>query len=346
MQPFVGNSSANPTSKTMVKNLMSQSRRCLLATAWALFAVGTTLHAAEKARVEKPKPDYAEIKYGNHERNVLDLWKAKADKPTPLLVFIHGGGFRAGDKSQLNAELLNECLESGISVASINYRLTDTATFPAPMHDGGRAVQFLRSKAAEWNLDPKRVACSGGSAGAGISLWLAFHDDLAKPKSDDPVERQSTRLTCAAVMGAQTSYDPRFIKNNIGGRAHEHPALKPFYGLKDDELDTPKAHRLYQEASPINYVSADDPPVFLFYMEPNRPLAESSPAGSGIHHPNFGTALKKRLDPLKVECVIKHRTEYIKADKGVHDDIGAFLGRHFGLTKATSTPEKAAKPKP
>jgi acetyl esterase/lipase len=59
------------------------------------------------------------------------------------------------------------------------------------MHDGARAVQYLRSRAKEWNLDPARVAATGGSAGAGISLWLAFHADLADPKSKDPVARQS-----------------------------------------------------------------------------------------------------------------------------------------------------------
>src|SRR5688572_27854791 len=100
------------------------------------------------------------------------------------------------------------------------------------MHDGAQAVPFIRSKAKEWNLDATKVACNGGSAGAGISLWLPFHDDLADPKSDDAVARQSTRLSCAAVQGAQTSYDPRWIKEKIGGPAHEQPALMPFYGLK------------------------------------------------------------------------------------------------------------------
>src|SRR5581483_5280249 len=166
---------------------------------------------AQPAR-PKPPPDVADARYGPHERNVLDLWKAKADRPTPLVVFIHGGGFRSGSKENLAPGLLRRCLDAGISVAAINYRLTDQATFPAQMLDGARAVQFLRSKASEWNIDPTRVAATGGSAGAGISLWLGFHDNLADPKSDDPVARQSTRLTCMAVQGAQTSYDPHWIK--------------------------------------------------------------------------------------------------------------------------------------
>ena len=59
----------------------------------------------------KPAPDVRDARYGPHERNVLDLWKAKSDRPAPLLVFIHGGGFRAGDKSNLAPALLTRCLE-------------------------------------------------------------------------------------------------------------------------------------------------------------------------------------------------------------------------------------------
>ena len=83
------------------------------------------------------------------------------------------------------------------------------------MHDAARALQTIRSKAKEWNLDPKRVGATGGSAGACTSLWLALHDDLADPKSSDPVARESSRLTCAAVSGAQTSLDPKELREWI-----------------------------------------------------------------------------------------------------------------------------------
>jgi acetyl esterase len=286
---------------------------------------------ADKA-ADKPKPDLHDVRYGPHERNVLDLWQARGDGPRPLVVFIHGGGFRGGDKSNLPPALLKHCRDAGISVAAINYRLSQQAPFPAPMLDGARAVQFLRANAKEWNLDPKRVAATGGSAGAGISLWIGFHDDLADPRSDDPVARQSTRLSCTGVVAAQTSYDPRFIKKEIGGRAHEHPALLPFYGLKADEVDTPKAHKLYEEASPITYVSADDPPAFLFYTEAKGPLPNDAKPGEGIHHPRFGEVLKEKLDPLKVECVLRHADDY-KGKGNVQDlmyrDMVEFFQRHF-----------------
>jgi acetyl esterase len=304
---------------------------------WILaMAVGlmmTPLAPAQRpADRGKPKPDMTNVKYGPHERNVLDFWKARGDRPAPLVVFIHGGGFRAGDKRGIPAPLLNESLRAGFAVASINYRLSQQASFPAPMLDGARAIQFLRTKAKEWNIDPKHIAASGGSAGAGISLWIGFHYDLKKPKSDDPVERQSSRLSCMGVFGAQSSYDPRFIKKIIGGRAHEHPALLPFYGLKKGEEDTPKAHKLYEQASPINYVSADDPPCFLFYSEAKGPLPKDARPGQGIHHINFGLELKKKMDPLKIECVVKHADDY--RGKGgqaaMIRDMVKFFGKQFG----------------
>jgi acetyl esterase/lipase len=263
----------------------------------------------------KPQPDLQNVKYGPHERNVIDFWKAKSDQPTPLVVFIHGGGFRGGDKSNVRPQMLRLCLEAGVSVAAINYRLSQHAPYPAPMMDSARAIQFLRSKAKEWNVDPTRIAATGGSAGAGISLWIGFHDDLADPKSDDSVARQSTRLTCMGVFGAQSTYDPRVIKKIVGGRAHEHPALQPFYGLKDDELDSPRAHKLYEDASAINHLTKGDPPAWMFYNEPKGPLPPDAAPGQGIHHPNFGTFLKEKMDALKIECVVRHQDDGINADK-------------------------------
>jgi hypothetical protein len=133
-----------------------------------------------------------------------------------------------------------------------------------------------------------------------------------------------------AVQGAQASYDPRWIKKVVGGRAHEHPALMPFYGLKEGELDSPKAHKLYEEASPINYVTNDDPPTFLFYSEPKGPLPADAKPGQGIHHPRFGVALKEKLDSLKIECVMRHRDDYKGADgDALHREMVAFLLKHF-----------------
>jgi len=251
---------------------------------------------------ERPTPDIRDEHYGPHERQVLDLWKAKSDAPTPVVVFIHGGGFLVGSKDYAKAGLVHGCLEAGISVAAINYRYSSQAPFPAPFHDAARAVQYLRSKSKEWNLDPGRFAATGGSAGGGMSLWLAFHDDLADPKNDDPVLRQSTRLQAVFAVAAQCSYDPRWIREHIGGRAHEHAAISKLYGLPPEDVDSDKAHALYDEAAAIHHLTKDDPPVFLTYEGNDAPGAR---AGAGIHSEKFGEILKAEMDKLGIPCELK-----------------------------------------
>jgi len=266
-----------------------------------------------KAPVPAVKPTQADVKYGPHERNVLDFFQAKSDRPTPLVVYIHGGGFVGGNKNGFNRAMVKAMLDSGISFASIHYRFVDgkDVIFPVPQRDGALAVQFLRSKAKEWNLDPERVACFGGSAGAGISMWIGFHDDLADPKSDDPVARQSTRIQAIGTFGGQGTYDPIKIKELIGGRAWEHPSLLKVYGLRTTEEalhPTPQQQKLYDEGSAITHLTKDDPPLYMVYSE-DDPLAPNARPGQGIHHCNFGKQLKAKMDELGIENVYVYTPE-------------------------------------
>lgn len=261
-----------------------------------------------------PRPAFADVKYGAHERHVLDFWKAESSKPAPLVVYIHGGGFVAGDKNTISAALLHRALAEGISVAAIHYRFVDgrDVIFPAPQHDGARAIQFLRAKAAEWNIDPRKIAAYGGSAGAGISMWLGYHDDLADRGSADPVARQSTRLCAIGSMGGQITYDPIWIKEHIGGRAWEHPSLLKVYGLSTTEEalhPTPATRKLYDEASAVTHLTRDDPPIFMIFNEPDiEPPADAKP-GQFIHHPRFAKALIPKLDALGIPHVYRHAAD-------------------------------------
>jgi hypothetical protein len=307
------------------------SPRCFIGpTALASLFVLTGTQAAQAQQRDRPalpEPDVANARYGEHERNVLDLWKARSQSPTPLMIYIHGGGFRGGDKRTLSPQVLNQCLQAGISVAAINYRLTNVAPFPAAHHDSARALQFLRHQADEWNLDKTRVGTTGGSAGGGISLWLAFHDDLAKPDSDDPVERESTRLTCIAVSGAQSSYDPRFAAAIGLPRFESHQFFYPFYGITRDEFDSEKAHKLYDEAAAITHLSADDHvPVHLTYGFGDVPIDENTSIGTIVHHPKFGIVLKERMDKLNLECVLVYPDQPGEAPR---ENAVAFLRRHL-----------------
>lgn len=281
----------------------------------------------KKAAPPLPPPTLANVAYGTHERQALDFWKAKTDKPTPLLFFIHGGGWVGGDKG-LVRELI-ACLDAGISIVSINYRYSWQAQLAGvkppvewPLHDAARALQFVRSKAGEWNIDKRRIGASGTSAGACSSLWLAFHKDMADPKSGDLIARESTRLWCAVVRGAQTSLDPQQLKewtpnSRYGGHA---------FGFMDPNdtktRDTRFAEFLaaresvlpwIKEYSPIEHVSAGDPPVCLIYSDTP---ALGQPQKDPTHTVNYGVKLLEKCKSVGVECElvypggpdVKHRT--------------------------------------
>jgi acetyl esterase/lipase len=257
-----------------------------------------------------PKPTAANAKYGPHDRNVLDFWKADSDKPAPVLVFIHGGGFLAGSKEGIPSLTILQCLASGVSFASINYRYTSQAIYPAPMMDGARAIQFLRSKAKEWNIDPKRIGAFGGSAGAGISMWIGFHEDLAKADSSDPIERESTRLRCVGTLGGQGTYDPLVIKEWIGMAPAQHPALIALYGVKTfEDFSKPEVRELAKDAAAMTHLSKDDPPLFMVYSEADEPVPADAKPGFAIHHPIFGHKLKERMDELGIENVYRHASD-------------------------------------
>lgn len=252
---------------------------------------------AQGATVE-PAPTIADLSYGPHAANVLDFWKAEGDGPRPLLVYIHGGGWTGGDKEQ-SADRLLPYLEKGISYAAINYRHTGEFPLPAPVHDAARAIQFIKSKAAEWNIDKTRIALTGGSAGACTSMWILLHEDLADPNSPDPVLRESTRVAAAAVRAGQTSIDPKVIEPWLGPNVLQHRMINMAVGEKTIEgaLANYDRHRdLYVEFSPYNHLTADDPPLLMTYG--NNMTLPSEDAGHGIHHPVYGVKMKEKADQI------------------------------------------------
>ena len=252
-----------------------------------------------------PQPTQSNVAYGKHRKQVLYFWKAESAKPTPLVFFIHGGGWQNGNRLSGLAPMLPDFLKNGVSVVSVEYRFINESTADGevppvrgPLHDAARALQFVRSKATEWNIDKTRIGASGSSAGACTSLWLAFHDDLADPKSDDPIARESTRLLTAAVTGAQTTLDPQQMKewtpnSKYGGHAFGLKSFADFLAGREKILPW------ITEYSPYACVSKDDPPIYLTYPAPPALGQEQK---DPTHTANFGVKLEEHLKANGVAC--------------------------------------------
>jgi acetyl esterase/lipase len=311
---------------------------CAAALAWGGVSAATAADAnkpikaqAKPAAKRQPsaKPTLADVPYGTHSKQVLDFYKAESSTPTPLVFYIHGGGWMNGSKAPFNA---SEYLKAGISVVSIEYRFIPEATadkvvppVKGPLTDAARALQFVRSKAKEWNIDKTRIGATGGSAGACSSLWLAFHDDMADPKSNDPVARESTRLTCAAVNVAQTSLDPKQMKewtpnSRYGGHAFGFTGDKKTGKSQFQEFleGREKVLPWIKEYSPYELVTADEPPIFLIY---GTPPALGQEQKDPTHTANFGVKLQEKCQSVGVECHLV----YPGATNVKYRSIGEFL---------------------
>ena len=282
----------------------------------ACFALAVmVLPAQSQGRGQRPgvvAPTHADVVYGAHVRNRLDLWLAPVEKATPLLICIHGGGFVGGDKKlyHKNRGLLKTMLDAGVSVAAINYRLTEGGKnpYPGPMLDGARAVQFLRFNARKYNLNKKRFAATGGSAGGMMLLWLGFHPDLAQPDHADPVLRESSRLQVLAPQNGPTSVHVPTLEKWFGVKSLvPHPAFRPLFGLAaTGPLEvTEELVRAMHDASPITHLTAADPPAYLAHG-PDKPVNEASKPGLWVHHPVMGKELKKAMTALGLECHLQY----------------------------------------
>jgi acetyl esterase/lipase len=296
-----------------------------------------------------PPPTLANVAYGPDRQQVLDFWKAPSSKPTPLLFYIHGGGWLSSDKSALDITYgVDRYLAEGISVVSIDYRyikqtiLTD-ASVPlpvitaekvatedppvvVPLRDAARALQFVRSKAAEWNIDKARIGLCGGSAGGCTSLWLAFHKDMADPSSSDPIARESTRPWCAALSEPQTTLDPLQMKewtpnSRYGGHAFgfawdpKNTQSEFDHFLKDRQIVLP----WIEQYSPYALLTADAPPVYLYY--PHDAPARGQDRIDPTHTANFGAILMEKARRLGLDFEFF----YPGAPGIVHKTMGDFL---------------------
>jgi acetyl esterase/lipase len=258
--------------------------------AFALLVVasGVTVCSGSEAPAGLPEGtavhrDLAYVTHG-HPRQKLDLYVPGVDAPAPLVVYIHGGAFRAGDKAE-HAPL--EYLAEGYALAAINYRLSQHALFPAQIEDCKAAVRWLRAHAKEYGLDPRRVAVGGSSAGGHLAAMVGTAHHV---KAFDVGEHLDVSSRVQAVLDYFGPTD--FLQMD----AHRPPG-----GMVHDTPDSPESQLVggpIQEnpdrvarANPITYITAGAPP-FLIVHGDRDPLVP--------HHQSvlLATALEKAGVPV------------------------------------------------
>ena len=210
------------------------------------------------------KPTHANLAYSSVSKaQVLDLFVPAGNGPFPLVINIHGGGFFLGSKEMLDAPIARLLLQNKIAVASINYRLSGEAKFPAAIQDAKAAVRFLRAKASQYKLNANRFLAFGQSAGGNLASLLGT--SAGTVLFDDPKLGNAT--VSSRVQGVIDWFGPTdFLKMDAQAKAQGCPpdhdaATSP----ESKYLGTPiqQVPNLAKQADPITYIDKTDPPFLL-----------------------------------------------------------------------------------
>jgi acetyl esterase/lipase len=254
--------------------------------------------------------------YGDDDPEMqrLDAYLVASEKPTPVVIEFHGGGWRTGEKSQfeLYTGFLETILREGYSLVSADYRLTPRAIWPAQGDDARKVIEFVRSKAVEWNIDPERIAVIGGSAGAHLALAAGL-----------PPE--------ARVRAIIDLWGPSDLEM-ISPRVSRGDALTGLFDATAEEYEkpAPALKSALRNASPIHRVTAKSPPVLIVHDGPADATSPADPrisgANMGVHSAAFGLALAARLRQAGVAHEVLIAPD---AGRTFHQKALQFLKRHL-----------------
>jgi acetyl esterase/lipase len=226
-----------------------------------------------------------------HERNKLDLYlPEKADGPLPLVVWIHGGAWWAGSKENPPALPL---AARGYAVASINYRLSQHAKYPAQLQDCKAAIRWLRANARTYRLNPERIGVWGASAGGHLVALLGTTGGVKELEGDGGNAGQSSRVQ--AVIDWFGPSDFETIAGQAGPdsqldhAAADSPEAKLIGGRIGDNKD--KAAK----ASPVTYVTKEAAPFLIMHGDKDRvvPYAQSEELAEALRKAGVEVKLKK-----------------------------------------------------
>lgn len=270
-----------------------------------------------------------DIAYDNKARTQFDIWLPNSTTPTGLVIYIHGGGFTSGDKDFVYAvqsggawdfpKDIRYLLQNNIAFATIRYTYLnntgETEGVKKPMSDVRRALQYIRSRASDFNIDKNKIVLAGNSAGASASLWIAFNNDFANAISNDPVLRESSRVKGVVARETQASYNIEdrwvndvFVDYGITWSqilANETGNIQKIYGVSSNaqyESATIDAYRT--EVDMLTLMSVDDPEIWINntlrdVVNPYNPYTPDIPS----HHAFHARELKKRADIVGVKNI-------------------------------------------
>jgi len=312
---------------TNLSEALANTQPSVDATSLKLTRPGRAYAAASESAVQVEEDVvYATVGGANL---TLDLYLPSAAQACPAIVFVHGGGWKSGDKASWRDEALRFA-EAGYVGISVNYRLAPTHLFPAAVEDVKAAVRWLRAHAAELGVDPDRIGAMGSSAGGHLVAMLGVTDGT------EGLEGSSGDLTLSSRVQAVVDYFGPTDLTVMGMLAD--PAIVAFFGGTCAEKPVACA-----SASPATYVSSDDPPFLIVHgtRDGRVPFSQSE-------------ILRDRLLAVGVEAellALEGAGHGWKPDSLTDDyyetalsSAVAFFDRHLGAAALVVALEKAGAP--
>lgn len=297
------------------------ARACLIILAVCCIVVETG--PACFAANPKPAPTFADVAYGPSPNQLLDVY-IPPQGAGPFAALVWYGGIWKPAKSAPDP---NRFLPKGVAVIAVETR---TMSEPRPvangdppiavvMNDACRVVQFVRLNAAKWNLDPRRIAVGGGSQGSLPALYVGCAGEGADPKSNDPVERESTRVACVAAYRSQPSIDPRRMQEWVPGVKWGAPALGCSFeeSLKRRDALQP----LISRWSPDALLNKDAAPIYFEYNWGLTRPPTVKEVDYLVHSPGWAIGFQKLAEQQGATCYVKYPDHPTEKYKDIWDFI-------------------------
>jgi acetyl esterase/lipase len=220
---------------------------------------------------------YKDIVYKtiNNDTLKLDIYQPKnLINSHPVLIFIHGGGWRKGKKEDYLLYLISFA-QKGYITATISYRLVPRAHYPAAVEDVKCAVRWIRTHANDYLIDPNKIAVIGGSAGGHLAMMIGYSSDVSEFDGECGADSVSSRVQAVVNL-----YGPADLTTEY---ARTHKTTLSFFGQPYDLMS-----ERYVRASPAWHITPDDPPTLIFHgtIDELVPISQSD-------------SLKKKLDRAK-----------------------------------------------